>query len=207
MTLIKSCNCLNIKYCGEISDVTPILKNYDVYSLISNWEGLPIGIIEGIRAGLPIVVSNVGGCSEMIENNGYYIKRKDSKEDQNKKYTKLLTGDYWKLSDFDFDILWKQAIEEVKLGQVEFSEHVKLFAIFKYLISIELINYPISELKQNFILGMQLSAADNLEKIESNNNKFTDIDTNYDTDDRDIWEIKEEYLESHFCSPKLKDIY
>ena len=121
---------------------------------------------------------------------------KDSKEDQNKKYTKLLTGDYWKLSDFDFDILWKQAIEEVKLGQVEFSEHVKLFAIFKYLISIELINYPITELKQNFILGMQLSAADNLEKIESNNNKFTDIDTNYDTDDRDIWEIKEEYLET-----------
>lgn len=75
LTLIKSCNCLNIKYCGEISDVTPILKNYDVYSLISNWEGLPIGIIEAIRAGLPILVSDVGGCSELINNNGYPIPR------------------------------------------------------------------------------------------------------------------------------------
>lgn len=80
LDLIQSCNCSHIQYKGEISDVTPILKNYDVYSLISNWEGLPIGIIEGIRAGLPIVVSDVGGCSEMIANNGYYVKRKDSKD-------------------------------------------------------------------------------------------------------------------------------
>ena len=75
LDLMKDCNCLNIKYCGEISDVTPILKNYDVYALISNWEGLPIGIIEALRAGLPILVSNVGGCSELINNNGYLVEK------------------------------------------------------------------------------------------------------------------------------------
>ena len=67
----------NIKYRGEISDVTPILKNYDVYALISNWEGLPIGIIEAMRAGLPILVSDVGGNSECVRNNGYLVKRQD----------------------------------------------------------------------------------------------------------------------------------
>lgn len=77
LDLIKDCHCSNIQYMGEISDVTPILKNYDVYALISNWEGLPIGIIEALRAGLPIIVSDVGGCSELIKNNGYLIERKN----------------------------------------------------------------------------------------------------------------------------------
>lgn len=75
LDLIQSCNCPNIQYKGEISDVTPILKDYDVYSLITNWEGLPIGIIEAMRAGLPILVSNVGGCSELVKNNGYLVER------------------------------------------------------------------------------------------------------------------------------------
>lgn len=79
LDLIKDCHCSNIQYMGEISDVTPILKNYDVYALISNWEGLPIGIIEAMRAGLPILVSNVGGCSELVDGNGYTVGRKKLK--------------------------------------------------------------------------------------------------------------------------------
>ncbi len=75
--LITECDSENIQYKGEISDVTPILKDYDVYSLISNWEGLPIGIIEGMRAGLPVLVSNVGGNSECVKGNGYLVKRQD----------------------------------------------------------------------------------------------------------------------------------
>ena len=79
LDLIKSCSCSNIKYCGEISDVTPILKNYDIYALISNWEGLPIGIIEGMRTELPIIVTDVGGCAEEIVNgeNGFLIEQRD----------------------------------------------------------------------------------------------------------------------------------
>lgn len=77
LTCIKNQNDANLQYRGEISDVTPILKNYDVYALISNWEGLPIGIIEAMRAGLPILVSDVGGNSECIRNNGYLVKRQN----------------------------------------------------------------------------------------------------------------------------------
>ncbi len=80
LNCIKLKNTDNIQYKGEISDVTPILKNYDVYALISNWEGLPIGIIEAMRAGLPILVSDVGGNSECIKNNGYLVKRQDIME-------------------------------------------------------------------------------------------------------------------------------
>ena len=77
LSTIEETNCSNIQYKGEISDVTPILKDYDVYALISNWEGLPIGIIEAMRAGLPILVSDVGGNSECVNGNGYLVKRQD----------------------------------------------------------------------------------------------------------------------------------
>lgn len=77
LNCIKYQNDENIQYKGEISDVTPILKNYDVYALISNWEGLPIGIIEAMRTGLPILVSDVGGNRECIRDNGYLVKRQD----------------------------------------------------------------------------------------------------------------------------------
>ena len=77
LNCIKKQNDENIQYKGEILDVTPILKNYDIYALISNWEGLPIGIIEAMRAGLPILVSDVGGNRECVRNNGYLIKRQD----------------------------------------------------------------------------------------------------------------------------------
>ena len=89
LKLIEECNCENIRFCGDVTnnesdkngldkfDVTPILPNYDIYALISNWEGLPTGIEEGMRAGLPIIVSDVGGNSECIKDNGYLIPRGD----------------------------------------------------------------------------------------------------------------------------------
>jgi len=88
--LDKVLNCIkiqhdeNIRYKGEISNVIPVLKGYDVYALISNWEGLPIGIIEAMRAGLPILASDVGGNSELIKNNGYLVKRNDVMDCRNK---------------------------------------------------------------------------------------------------------------------------
>ena len=80
LATIEEAQCQNIKYRGEISDVSSILKDYDIYALISNWEGLPIGIIEALRAGLPILASDVGGCSELVKGNGSLISRNKSEE-------------------------------------------------------------------------------------------------------------------------------
>lgn len=93
---IESKNNKNIRYMGEISDVAPILKNYDVYSLISIYEGLPIGIIEGMRAGLPVLVSDVGGNSECIKDNGYLVYRQDVDDCAEK--IKLLWNNYNNIS-------------------------------------------------------------------------------------------------------------
>lgn len=74
--LIKSLKNKNISLKSKIEHPEYILKDYDVYALISDKEGLPIGIIEALRAGLPIIVSDVGGCKELVKSNGYIVKIK-----------------------------------------------------------------------------------------------------------------------------------
>ncbi len=119
-------------------------------------------------------------------------KYQDAKEETTKKYTKMISGEYWKLSDFDFDLLWKQVIDEVKSGKVDFKEHVKLFAVFKYLMNSDLITYPINDLKQIFILGMQVAASEQKDNIK---NIIENVDTDYDIEDKDIEEIKNHYID------------
>ena len=114
-------------------------------------------------------------------------------DNNSKKYKALLSGEYWKLSDLDFDVLWKQALDEAKTGIVDFNEYVKLFAIFKYLISIDIVRYPINELKQNFILGMQMSASENLNNLNLIEEDKNSSAIDYDTEDKDIQEIMLEY--------------
>lgn len=102
------------------------------------------------------------------------------------KYLKMLNGDYWKLSDFEFDTLYKQVHEELKSGKIDFKEHIKLFCIFKYLLTSGLIDIGITELKQYFKLGMQISATKcaNIDMIEN------DTNFNYDQNDKDIaWAV------------------
>lgn len=60
---------------GKRDDVRSILKRADVFCLFSKWEGLPITILEAMSCGLPVVASNVGGVSELVDHGktGYLI--------------------------------------------------------------------------------------------------------------------------------------
>lgn len=116
-------------------------------------------------------------------------KTKDVKD---KQYQRLLNGDYWKLSDFDFDFLWKKGINEVKFGKVEFKEYVRLFSVYKYLINMNLIDYPIDDLKQNFVVGMEISAIDHINDVDMLKS-LSENSIEFVINDADIKEIKKEY--------------
>ncbi|MFA6074750.1 MAG: glycosyltransferase family 4 protein [Negativicutes bacterium] len=75
----KSSVAKEIKFFGETAYVERELLNYDVFVLSTIWEGLPISIIEAMRAGLPVVASNVGGNSDLIvdEVTGYLFESGD----------------------------------------------------------------------------------------------------------------------------------
>lgn len=68
-----------VKLLGERKDVASLLSQSHVFILTSNWEGLPLSILEAMRAGLPVVASNVGGIPELVEEdvNGYLIQNGD----------------------------------------------------------------------------------------------------------------------------------
>jgi len=63
----------NVKLLGEIQSFDAF-NQFDVFMLISNSEGLPISAIEAMSAGLPLILSNVGGCPELIKDNGVLVE-------------------------------------------------------------------------------------------------------------------------------------
>lgn len=57
---------LPVAFTGLRSDVPEILPAFDVFCLSSVHEGLPISMLEAMAAGLPVVVTRVGGMPEVV---------------------------------------------------------------------------------------------------------------------------------------------
>jgi len=68
-----------VSFLGFRQDIAEILAEVQIYALISHWEGLPCTIIEAMRAGLPVVASDVGGVKEIVieGQTGYVVPRGD----------------------------------------------------------------------------------------------------------------------------------
>ncbi|WP_444677376.1 glycosyltransferase [Halomonas sp. E19] len=56
-----------LDFLGNVDNVSSLLKEADVFVMSSAWEGLPIAQIEATLTGLPVLVTDVGGCSEIVE--------------------------------------------------------------------------------------------------------------------------------------------
>ena len=67
----------HIDFTGAVTNVTDYLAKTDVKLLITNWEGLPISVIEALSLGIPVIASNVSGVSEEVihEHNGLLTQR------------------------------------------------------------------------------------------------------------------------------------
>ncbi len=65
-----------VQFLGHVSDVRPYLKGADVFVLSSEKEGLPLALLEAMAAGVPAVVTDVGGTSEVVvhEQNGLLVR-------------------------------------------------------------------------------------------------------------------------------------
>ena len=62
----------NVILLGEVASFNQFY-NYNAFLLVSDSEGLPISAIEAMSAGLPLILSNVGGCAELVNANGLLV--------------------------------------------------------------------------------------------------------------------------------------
>lgn len=59
----------NCHFVGNIPNAGVLCSKADVLMLSSDFEGLPMVILEAMSFGKPVVASNVGGISEIVQNN------------------------------------------------------------------------------------------------------------------------------------------
>lgn len=65
----------NVFCLGEIHSAYTYLRYADVFILPSNYEGLPISLLEALSFGVPVIASNVGGIGEVLNGkNGFAVE-------------------------------------------------------------------------------------------------------------------------------------
>ena len=69
----------NVLFTGFRTDARALTPAFDIFVLSSDFEGLPISMLEAMAMGVPPVVTDVGGIHEVVENgkDGYVVARRD----------------------------------------------------------------------------------------------------------------------------------
>lgn len=82
MDFVKQYNIAKkIAFLGVIEDIREVLSNSDVFILTSVTEALPISALEALASGLPCILTNVGGNSDIIDDGkeGFLVQTGDYK--------------------------------------------------------------------------------------------------------------------------------
>lgn len=112
----------NCHFVGNIPNAGAYCSQADLFMLASNYEGLPMVIIEAMSMGLPVVASDVGGVSEIVRNdiNGYTLPNQAELFAQ--KIEAILSNDelYGKFAKNQLEIFEKElTIERMANGYLE----------------------------------------------------------------------------------------
>ncbi len=69
----------NVRFEGQVSDIISIWKNHQALILPSRNEGLPLVLVEAMMCGRTAIVTNIGGNTEVLEDNttGFIAKSID----------------------------------------------------------------------------------------------------------------------------------
>ena len=89
-------------------------------------------------------------------------------------YKRLLTEEYWKIPDDQFDSVIREILDNIKAGDIELVNIVKLYAYFSYFSRKGLIEYDIKTIKNEFFNGMNIASLKSkyCENVEEELNKI-----------------------------------
>ena len=69
-----------IFFIGELPDASQYIKAFDLFTLLSQYEGMSMTLIEAMFAEVPILASAVGGTPELLDNGAWTYALDDAKE-------------------------------------------------------------------------------------------------------------------------------
>lgn len=100
-------------------------------------------------------------------------------------YKRLLTEEYWKINDDQFDLIVEEVLQDIKTGKISLIDTVKLFAYFSYFVDKKLINYDMRTIKSIFFNGMNVASlvSNYCENVEEELAKITVGEVNRDVED------------------------
>jgi glycosyltransferase involved in cell wall biosynthesis len=64
-----------VRFCGQRKDILDLYSAADAFVMSSEWEGMPVALLEAASMGLPAVVTNVGGNPDVVVDgvSGYVV--------------------------------------------------------------------------------------------------------------------------------------
>ena len=124
-------------------------------------------------------------------------------------YKRLLTEEYWKISDDQFPGVIEEVIKDIHSGKLKLIEIVKLFAYYSYFSRRHLIDYDMTTIKEIFIEGMDL-AAETSEYCDNIEEEMTRIGIDVGEDMNEILEYfnkLNQQLEQKMYEKRADDIF
>ena len=64
----------NVTFLGTLTDLKPVMKESDIFVLLSDSEGMPLAAIEALACGKPVIFSNLSSMEVFIQDNGLLVK-------------------------------------------------------------------------------------------------------------------------------------
>lgn len=114
LTYMSMCKDMNLSDCvtftGYIDNACPLLKQCDLFILLSEYEGTPVTIDEAKVLGIPILAKNVGGISDQLTDGSGVAKDTISAND---------------ITEFNYAAFIKHEAEKFKEYNIKITEKLK----------------------------------------------------------------------------------
>jgi len=70
----------NLKFIGYVDNLLEWYQRVDIFVLVSQWEGIPLALLEAMSCGLPSICTAVGGIPDILSDTGagYLVPPNDS---------------------------------------------------------------------------------------------------------------------------------
>jgi glycosyltransferase involved in cell wall biosynthesis len=66
-----------VRLLGHRADVPDLVRAFDVAVCCSDFEGMPVSVLEYMEAGLPVVATRVGGLPDLVGGEGLLVPPRD----------------------------------------------------------------------------------------------------------------------------------